>query len=167
MAAQNHHRTVSGESVNLEQLGLFGVFLAGAIPWFEAIGVVPLGILVGLNPALTVVFAVTGNAITIFLFAYAAGAIRARLLARRQAKNKEGESPRLIKAQQSFDRWGIYGLALMGPLVIGTQFAALVAVAAGVKPLKSSLVITAATLLWASAIALVFGIFGFEVFDRG
>lgn len=167
MAAQNHHGTVSGESVNLEQLGLFGVFLAGAIPWFEAIVVVPLGILVGLNPALTVVFAVTGNAITIFLFAYAAGAIRARLLARRQAKNKEGESPRLIKAQQSFDRLGIYGLALMGPLVIGTQFAALVAVAAGVKPLKSSLVISAATLLWASAIALVFGIFGFEVFDRG
>jgi len=129
--------------------------------------VVPIGILAGLNPTLTVVFAVTGNAITIFLFAYAAEAIRNRLLARRLAKNKQGESPRLIKAQRSFDRWGIYGLALMGPLVIGTQFAALVAVAAGVKPLKTSLVITAATLMWASAIALVFGIFGFEVFDNG
>jgi hypothetical protein len=167
VASQNCNLTIQGQGVNLEQLGLLGVFLAGAIPWFEAIGVVPLGILVGLNPALTVVFAVTGNATTIFLFAFGAGAIRTRLLARRQAKNKEGESPRLIKAQQSFDRWGIYGLALMGPLVIGTQFAALVAVAAGVKPLKSSLVITAATLIWAGAIALVFGVFGFEVFDRG
>ena len=30
--------------MNLEQLGYFGIFLAGAIPWFEAIGVVPVGI---------------------------------------------------------------------------------------------------------------------------
>ena len=153
--------------MDLEQLGLFGVFLAGAIPWFEAIGVVPLGILVGLNPALTVLFAVVGNAITIFLFAYGAAAIRTWLLKRRQAKNKEGESPRLAKAQRSFDRWGIYGLALLGPLVFGTQSAALIAVAAGVRPLKTSIVITAATLMWASALALIFGIFGFEVFDRG
>jgi hypothetical protein len=43
--------------MNLEQLGLFGVFLAGAIPWFEAIAVVPAGILFGLDPVLTVIAA--------------------------------------------------------------------------------------------------------------
>lgn len=43
--------------MNLEQLGLFGVFLGGAIPWFEAIAVVPAGIILGLDPVLTVVFA--------------------------------------------------------------------------------------------------------------
>lgn len=153
--------------MNFDQLGLFGVFLAGAIPWFEAVGVVPLGILAGLNPVLTVIFAVAGNTITIFLFAYGASAIRQWLLKRRQAKNKPGESPRLVKAQRSFDRWGIYGLAFLGPLVIGTQFAALVAVAAGVKPLKASLIITAATLVWASAFGTLFGVLGFEIFDRG
>ena len=38
--------------MNLEQLGLFGIFLAGAIPWFEAIVAVPGGILFGLDPLL-------------------------------------------------------------------------------------------------------------------
>jgi hypothetical protein len=36
--------------LDIENLGLLGVFIAGAIPWMEAIAVVPAGILVGLNP---------------------------------------------------------------------------------------------------------------------
>jgi hypothetical protein len=147
--------------LNLEQLGLFGVFLGGAIPWLEAIVVVPSGILIGLDPLLTVVFAVTGNAITIFLFAFGGNKIRSWMLKRRVSKGKTDESPRIAKAQRSFDRWGIYGLATLGPLVIGTQFAALVAVAGGVKPLKTSIVITAATVIWAGLIAGGFVFVGF------
>lgn len=147
--------------MNLEQLGLFGVFLGGAIPWLEAIVVVPSGILIGLDPLLTVVFAVTGNAITIFLFAFGGSKIRSWMIKRRVSKGKTDESPRIAKAQRSFDRWGIYGLATLGPLVIGTQFAALVAVAGGVKPLKTSIVITAATVIWAGLIAGGFVFVGF------
>ena len=90
-------------------------------------------------------FAVTGNAITIFLFAFGAGKLRSWMRRRRSAKGKSEEPPRIIKAQRSFDRWGIYGLAILGPLFIGTQFGALVAVAGGVKPLRASIAITAAT----------------------
>ena len=147
--------------MNLEQLGLFGVFLGGAIPWLEAIVVVPSGILIGLDPLPTLVFAVTGNAITIFLFAFGGSKIRSWMIKRRLSKGKTDESPRIVKAQRSFDRWGIYGLAALGPLVIGTQFAALVAVAGGVKPLKTSIVITAATVIWAGLIAGGFVFVGF------
>ncbi|MFM2020229.1 MAG: hypothetical protein RL718_810, partial [Actinomycetota bacterium] len=48
--------------MNYEQLGLLGIFIAGAIPWMEAIAVVPAGILFGLDPVLTVIAAVAGNA---------------------------------------------------------------------------------------------------------
>jgi uncharacterized membrane protein len=147
--------------LNLEQLGLFGVFLGGAIPWLEAIVVVPSGILIGLDPLPTLVFAVTGNAITIFLFAFGGSKIRSWMIKMRLSKGKTDESPRIAKAQRSFDRWGIYGLATLGPLVIGTQFAALVAVAGGVKPLKTSIVITAATVIWAGLIAGGFALVGF------
>ena len=147
--------------MNLEQLGLFGVFLGGAIPWLEAIVVVPSGILIGLDPLPTLVFAVTGNAIPIFLFAFGGSKIRSWMIKRRLSKGKTDESPRIVKAQRSFDRWGIYGLAALGPLVIGTQFAALVAVAGGVKPLKTSIVITAATVIWAGLIAGGFVFVGF------
>ncbi len=141
--------------MNLEQLGLFGVFLAGAIPWFEAIAVVPAGIIFGLDPVLTVLFAAAGNIITIAVFAYGGGAIRKWIISKRVAKGKEPESPKFIKAQQAFDKYGIYGMAVLGPILIGTQFAATVAVAAGVKPLKVTALISTAMVIWAIAIAWV------------
>ena len=116
--------------MNLEQWGLFGIFLAGAIPWMEAIAVVPSGIALGINPVATVVAAVIGNSITIVMFAYAGASIRSRISDRRLAKGKSSESPRFEKAVKAFDRYGIYGMAALGPLIIGTQFAAAASVAA-------------------------------------
>ena len=141
--------------MNLEQWGLFGIFLAGAIPWMEAIAVVPSGIILGLNPYATVIAAVVGNAITIFLFAYAGSSIRAKISQRRIAKGKSSESPKFEKAVKAFDRYGIYGMAALGPVIIGTQFAAAASVAAGVKPLRVSLLITASMILWSIAIAVI------------
>ncbi len=141
--------------MNIESLGLFGVFLAGAIPWLEAIAVIPAGILVGLNPIATVFAAVAGNTITIFLFAYLGSNIRERLVARRVAKGKVGESRKFEKALKFFDRYGIYGMAILGPILIGTQFAAAASVAAGIRPFKVSVLISIGMAIWAIAIALV------------
>lgn len=141
--------------MNLEQWGLFGIFLAGAIPWMEAIAVVPSGIALGLNPIATVIAAVLGNAITIFVFAYAGSSIRARISRRRLAKGKSSESPRFEKAVKAFDRYGIYGMAALGPVIIGTQFAAAASVAAGVKPLRVSLLVTASMVIWSIVLAIV------------
>jgi hypothetical protein len=46
-------------------------------------------------------------------------------------------------------------MAALGPVLIGTQFAAAASVAAGVKPLKTSLLITASMVLWGTGIALL------------
>ena len=141
--------------MNLEQLGLVGVFIFGAIPWFEAIGVVPGGILVGLNPTLNVIAAAAGNLITIAVFAYGGAKIRSWVVARREAKGKHPKSDRWSKAQMAFEKYGIYGMAILGPLIIGTQFAAAASVAAGVRPARVTLVISIAMVLWAIAFAVL------------
>lgn len=141
--------------LDIENLGLLGVFIAGAIPWMEAIAVVPSGIILGLNPSATVTAAILGNAITIFLFAYLGSTIREKIIARRIAKGKSAESSKFDKALKAFDKYGIYGMALLGPIIIGTQFAAAASVAAGVKPLRVSILITTSMILWATLIAVV------------
>lgn len=148
--------------MNLEQLGLLGVFIAGAIPWMEAIAVVPAGIIFGLNPVQTVIAAVVGNAITIFLFAYLGSTIRERIMKRRLARGKTGESPKFEKALKAFDKYGIFGMAFLGPILIGTQFAAAASVAAGVKPLRVSLIISVSMFLWAAGIAAIMVAFDFN-----
>ncbi len=151
--------------MNLEQLGLLGIFIAGAIPWFEAIAVVPAGIIFGLDPILTVAAAAIGNAITIFIFAYGGNSIRSWVMKRRVAKGKAAESPKYAKAQRAFDKYGIYGMAILGPILIGTQFAAAVSVAAGVKPLKVSILVSASMLIWATAIAVALVASGITIGD--
>jgi hypothetical protein len=94
--------------MNIEELGLIGIFIAGAIPWMEAIAVVPTGVILGLDPIATVIAAVLGNAITIFIFAYLGSTIRAKIVERRVAKGKSAESPKFEKALKAFDRYGIY-----------------------------------------------------------
>lgn len=147
--------------MNLEQLGYFGIFLAGAIPWFEAIGVVPFGILFGLDPALTVIAASVGNIITIALFAYAGDRIRNWVINRRRKKGIEPKAGRYEKAQKAFDKYGIFGMAALGPIIIGTQFAAAASVAAGVKPFKVTVFISVAMVLW--AILIAWGMFGLGI----
>jgi hypothetical protein len=141
--------------MNIEEWGLIGIFIAGAIPWMEAIAVVPSGIVLGLDPTSTVIAAVLGNAITIFLFAYLGSTIRSKIIERRIAKGKSAESPKFDKALKAFDKYGIYGMAFLGPIIIGTQFAAAASVAAGVKPLRVSILITTSMILWATLIAVV------------
>jgi hypothetical protein len=121
----------------------------------EAIAVVPSGIVLGLDPTSTVIAAVLGNAITIFLFAYLGSTIRSKIIERRIAKGKSAESPKFDKALKAFDKYGIYGMAFLGPIIIGTQFAAAASVAAGVKPLRVSILITTSMILWATLIAVV------------
>ena len=147
--------------MNLEEWGLIGVFIAGAIPWIEAIAVVPTGIVIGLNPIATLIAAVVGNSITIVLFAYFASNIRERLIRRRVMKGRPAQLPKLEKALKAFDKYGVYGLATLGPILIGTQFAAAAAVLAGVKPLRSSILIIASLTLWAVAIA--FAMVAFDI----
>jgi len=141
--------------MNLEQLGLLGIFIAGAIPWFEAIAVVPSGIIFGLDPVATVIAAVVGNALTIFAFAYAGSSVRSWLIRRREARGKVGDSPKFAKALAAFDKYGVYGMAALGPIIIGTQFAAAAPVAAGVKPFRAAVLVTVSMILWATGIAVV------------
>ena len=146
--------------MNLEQLGLLGVFIAGAIPWFEAIAVVPAGILFGLDPVWVVLAAIAGNALTIFVFAYFGAGIRGWISRLRVARGKAPELKRFERAQQAFDKYGIFGLAALGPILIGTQFAAAIAVAIGVKPLKTASLVTAGMTLWAVLVAIPFALLG-------
>jgi hypothetical protein len=114
---------------------------------------------------LTVAAAALGNAITIFIFAYGGNSIRTWIMKRRVAKGKTAESPKYLKAQKAFDKYGIYGMAILGPILIGTQFAAAVSVAAGVKPLKVSILVSAAMLIWATAIAVALVASGISIGD--
>ena len=134
-------------------LGLLGVFVGGAIPWLEAVVVIPVGILAGLDPVLVVVTGLAGNLLTVWLAAFYGERLRRWWRARRRGPGGAGdEAPqpgaRRRRAQHVFDRWGLPGLALVGPIGLGTQLSALLAVSLGVSARRTTAWVGAGTVAW-------------------
>ncbi|MEX2533518.1 MAG: small multi-drug export protein [Nitriliruptoraceae bacterium] len=141
--------------MNLEQLGLFGVFLGGAIPWLEAVTVIPAGLLFGLPPIAVVVLAVVGNLITVAIATYFGAEIRRRVQLRRQQRGETHVSKRDGRAVNVARRFGLPGLAILGPLGIGTQLAAIAAIGLGFSAKRTFVWIGAATIGWSAVITVL------------
>lgn len=144
----------------VEQFGLFGVFVGGAIPWLEAVTVIPVGLLLGLPPVAVVLAAVIGNLITVILATYFAAEIRRWIQNRRSTKGKDTASKRDGRALSVAKRWGLPGLAILGPLGIGTQLAAVAAIGLGFSARRTAIWVGSATILW-SAVITVLAVQGF------
>jgi len=133
----------------IQQLGLLGVFLAGATPWLEALIVIPVAIALGLPPLWSVVLGLLGNLSTIVVFAATSEKVMAMIARRRERRGVAGNSdPRRERATRVFQRYGVFGMAVLGPLVIGTQFAAALAVSLGVSAWRATTVVTLGAAFW-------------------
>lgn len=162
-------------------LGLVGVFLGGALPWLEAVVVIPAGILAGL-PALPVIVAgAVGNLITVGIAAYGGEWLigkwsdwrRRRKAASGEGNNSEAEAAlarrsakNRARIERLMNRGGLPLLALVGPLGLGTQVSAVVAVSTGVRATVSLIWIGAGTVVWC-VIAGMAAVTGFQFLGIG
>ncbi len=65
------------------------VFILAALPFFEVVGVVPLGILSGLHPVTTAVIGFVGNFLTVLLLIVFVDRFKAWWLKRKEEKHDE------------------------------------------------------------------------------
>lgn len=148
-----------------ELLAYLLVFAAAAVPWLEVLLVVPAGIVAGLSPLPTAVVAAVGNVSTLVPLVIAGDRVRARWRERRRAGADDAEAPaarhgRRARARRILDRYGLAGMAALGPLVTGIHVAAVAALAAGVDRRRALVWLSAGVVAWAglAAAATVLGI---------
>lgn len=133
------------------------VALAGAVPFVEGEGAATIGIVGGIHPVLAVVAAIVGNFVCVALLVLLGSGARRAVVTRRRrsslvpvgspgasesalepdpepAAAVEGDraSARRAKFQRAFERYGVPGVSLLGPLLLPTQFTATMLAAAGV-----------------------------------
>lgn len=147
----------------MEVSGLFGVFLGGALPWLEAVVVIPAGIVAGLQPALVVLAGLTGNLVTVALAAFYGERLRTWWRTRRgrtgpdagtsEARGGADASARGRRVRQVMRKWGMPGLAFLGPVGLGTQLSAVLAVSMGVSARRAFAWIAGGTVVWCVAAA--------------
>lgn len=118
-----------------ELLLYLGVFLGAATPFLEAWVAVSAGVAAGLPPLLTALIGFLGNALTLLPVIYAGGKLRAWFDRRRKQPQEEldGEpvTAKHRRKQKIMERFGVPGLALLGPFVIGVHAAAAFAITSG------------------------------------
>ncbi|KZE73762.1 small multi-drug export protein [Paenibacillus elgii] len=105
----------------LKEWSYLAVFVLAALPWVESAFVVVLGIaMLNLNPVAATIMAFLGNWITVLLVVF----LFDRWNAWRSKRSGASESKRSERAYRLFVRYGLPGLAFLGPILIGTEIAA-------------------------------------------
>lgn len=140
------------------------VFLGAAIPALELALVVPLGIIRGLSPIWVMILAFIGNMTTVLIVIYAFKRVQLWMEKRRE-KNGKAASKRTERGKRIWNKYGMPGLALCGPILIGTHIAAFIGLLFGATKMNAVVWMTISIALW----TLVFGLVtaaGFDFFVR-
>lgn len=136
------------------------VFLLGATPWVEIAAVIPISIVAGMHPLTVSVLAFLGNLSTVYLLAVFFDRFR-QWLGRRK-KEEKAPSRRRERAVAVWNKYGTPGLALLGPLLIGSHIAVFIGILLGAKRRSMLLWMTASLVLWTAIIA-VLSIYGIDL----
>ncbi|UOE62947.1 small multi-drug export protein [Priestia filamentosa] len=111
------------------------IFIIGLIPFLEAHVAVPVGVLLKLPLIPTALLGIVANIISVMLVIVFTNFAKTKLT----KNNKTNVNGRFQKAQLYFNRYGVPGLSLMGPIVGANHISAFVSVAAGAR--KESVIV--------------------------
>ncbi|WP_306367497.1 small multi-drug export protein [Nocardiopsis sp. CC223A] len=104
------------------------VVVLGMIPFVESYSGAALGVVAGLPVYVAVPAAVAGNIVSMLFVVSVAARLRNRV---RGNRTETALSPRRAKLRKRFDRYGVAGVALLGPLALPSQITAAATVSFG------------------------------------
>ncbi|MBD8015872.1 small multi-drug export protein [Microbacterium sp. APC 3898] len=142
----------------------FLVFLGAAIPWFEIALVIPLGIIWGLSPFWVMVLAFVGNMVTVLALIIGFDRFQIWYNKRQEAKGK-AVSKKNERAKRIWNKYGLPGLAMLGPILIGTHIAAFIGMTLGATKKNTTLWLTISIAVWTLAFGILTAL-GFDFFTR-
>ncbi|MGI2326387.1 small multi-drug export protein [Planococcus sp. YIM B11945] len=142
----------------------FLVFLGAAIPWLEIALVIPLGIVAGLSPIWVMILAFVGNMVTVLALIIGFDRFRDWYNARQEAKGKP-VNKKSERAKQIWNKYGLPGLAMLGPVLIGTHIAAFIGMTLGATKKNTTVWLTISIGVWTLAFGILTAL-GFDFFTR-
>ncbi|TDQ41121.1 small multi-drug export protein [Aureibacillus halotolerans] len=125
-------------------LQLLCLFVLSLIPFFEAHGAIPFGVILGTPTIPVVITAAAGNWLSVMAFIWGVSKLRSKMAKKKQKKKEP--SKRAIKARGYFEKYGVPGVSLAG-IILGFHLAAGIPLAAGVNKSYVSLWITISIIL--------------------
>ncbi|MFJ5963696.1 small multi-drug export protein [Bacillus sp. NPDC093026] len=129
------------------------VFVLAALPFFEVVGVVPLAILSGLHPVTTAIIGFIGNFLTVLLLIIFVDRFKNWRLKRKGEMSEGKEKKKQLKAKRIWERYGLPGLALVGPFIIGSHLSAFMCMGFGTKRKQVAMWMMVSLIMWTALAA--------------
>lgn len=151
------------------------VAAAGAVPFIEGEGAAVIGIIGGIHPAIAAAAGIIGNFVCVTVLVLLTARTRSAVVTRTRtsrlvaagggdaaevpspAVGDERGSARSAKFQRAFERYGVPGVSLLGPLLLPTQFTATMLAGAGVKTARILFWQGLAIVAWTTLLTFVVG----------
>ncbi|SMH28486.1 hypothetical protein SAMN06295885_0178 [Rathayibacter oskolensis] len=139
------------------------VAAAGAVPFVEGEGAATIGIIGGVHPVIAALAAVVGNFACVALVVLLSSGARQAVVNRRRVLVTAGgpgepapaPTPRRAKFQRAFERYGVPGVSLLGPLLLPTQFTASMLAAAGIERVRILVWQGIAIVAWTTIVSVI------------
>lgn len=134
------------------------IFLLAAVPCFEVRGVIPIGILAGLSTIPVMILALLGNLLTVLLVVTFVYKIKQWRKSRKGKDDKHGKvessSKRLLKTKRIWHKYGLPGLAFIGPLIVGSHLTVYMSLSLGGARKFTTFWMTISLVAWSVVVAV-------------
>lgn len=136
------------------------VFIIGFMPFLEAFVAVPIGILLDLPFILVVLVGATANWLSVMVLIVFSSFTRSLFSEREKNNSDHFINRRFQKAKAYFNKYGVPGIALLGPIIGTNHIGALVCIIA--KANKKNIILwqTVSIVIWAigTGVLLIYGV---------
>ncbi|RKD69732.1 putative small multi-drug export protein [Sinobaca qinghaiensis] len=141
----------------IELLGMYLlIFILSAVPFFEAYGVIPIAVIAGIPAVPAFLIGWIGNVITVLLLLVFITRVQEWVAARRKKKHTDKEvGKRSQRAQRLWEKYGLPGLSIIGPLFVGSHLTAFMGMSLGGSKKKIFYWVSASIALWSIVFSIL------------
>ncbi|MDQ0253469.1 putative membrane protein [Evansella vedderi] len=141
------------------------VFLLSATPFLEACVVIPISIVAGLSPAPAIILGLVGNILTVLVVILFVNKIKEWRRRRKEGDVEKGESKRTKRAQNIWKKYGLPGLAIIGPMFVGSHLTAFMSISLGGTKKRTFYWMTISITLW-TIVLTILAVLGIDLLGR-
>ena len=132
------------------------VFVLAAVPFVEAILLSPIAILAGLSTVPVLFLAIIGNLLTVYIVIVFIDKIKQwRKRKGKDEDENEKSGKRAARARNIWQKYGLPGLALIGPYFIGSHLTAFLSLVFGGSKKSVTVWMTVSIAGWSIALAIL------------
>lgn len=141
------------------------IFVIGFVPFLEAFVAVPIGILLDLPFILVVLVGATANWLSVMAVIVFSSFIKSRFSEKDKNESDHFINRRFQKAQSYFNKYGVPGISLLGPVIGTNHIGALVCIIAKANIKNIILWQTISIVIWAVGTGVLL-IYGVDIYNK-